>query len=282
MDVDINIKKADGQFEPFNHEKLETSLRLAGASDEEREKVLNSIEQILYDGITTKKIYKKAFSELEKIKKSVAVSYSLTEAVKNLGPTGYPFEHFVARVFSVLGYETEVGVLMAGKCVEHEVDFLARHDSHIFMAEAKFHNQRGIKSGIQVALYVKARFDDLRESPNLSEEQKPHSVLLVTNTKFTHTALQYGECVGMKMVSWNYPKEGNLQDLIEKSQLHPVTALSTLSDNEKRQLLNQNIVLCRDVVEVSKNLTSYGIRSEKVQSVLDEALAIINTGKNHS
>ncbi len=279
MSLEIIVKKANGEREAFDPQKLTDSLGLAGASKKETEEVLSKVESILYHDIPTKKIYRKAFSELKNLKKSVAVSYSLNEAVMELGPTGFPFERFVAKVFSRLGYETEVGVRMRGMCIEHEIDFLACHDSHIFIAETKFHNEHGLKSNLQTALYVKARFDDLWESPYLSKETKPHSVWLITNTKFTDSALTYGECAGITMVSWNYPQKDNLQELIEKSRLHPVTAISSLSKSEKKRLLQQNVVLCRDLLEHSSKLELYGINPRKHRATLDEAELIINSNK---
>jgi hypothetical protein len=276
MSFDIIIKKANGEREGFNPEKLKDSLRLAGASEEEIDKVLYKVEKILYHDITTKKIYREAFNELKDIKKSVAISYSLNEAVMELGPTGFPFEKFIGKIFSKLGYKTEVGIMMAGACIEHEVDLLVKHDSHIFIAETKFHNEHGIKSNLQTSLYVKARFDDLWESPFLSKENKPHSVWLITNTKFTNSALTYGECAGITMISWNHPKNGNLQNLIEKSRLHPVTAISSLSKSEKSKLLQNDIVLCRDLIENFENLASFGVHSNKHQQILDEATLITN------
>ncbi len=280
MSFDTIVKKANGDTEVFNPAKLKNSLDLAGASGEESEIVLEKIREILYKGITTRKIYRKAFSELKKIKKEAALSYSLNEAVMGLGPTGFPFEKFVARVFSRLGYETEVGLMMKGMCIEHEIDFLARHDSHIFVAETKFHNEHGIKSNLQTALFVKARFDDLWESPHLSAKTKPHAVWLITNTKFTKSALTYGECAGINMISWNHPKEGNLQDLIEKSKLHPVTAITSLSKKEKKRLMENNVVLCRDIVEHSEKLELYGVNPKKHKTVLSEAESIIDLNNN--
>lgn len=280
MSLDTIIKKANGERESFDPEKLKNSLNLAGASEKDIQIILEKVEEILHHDITTRKIYRKAFSELKKIRKSVAISYSLNEAVKELGPTGFPFERFIARVFSRLGYQTEVGLIMKGMCIEHEIDLLAKHDSHIFIAEAKFHNEHGIKSGLQTALYVKARFDDLWESPYLRKEEKPHSAWLITNTKFTESALRYGECAGMTMISWTYPKKGHLQDLIEKSKLHPLTAISSLNKREKTHLLQKNLVLCRELIEKPEELRSCGIDDSKINRVITEAEIIIRSNNN--
>lgn len=271
------VKKADGTRESFDPEKLKNSLRRSGAQEDDIDRTLDKVEEILHHDITTKKIYKTAFHELKKIKRSAAVSYSLNDAVKELGPTGFPFERFVAGVFSELGYKTKVGILMKGMCIEHEIDFLACHDSYNFIAETKFHNEHGTKSDLQTALYVRARFDDLWESPYLLKDEKPHSVWLITNTKFTKSALQYGECAGITMVSWNHPKEGNLQDLIERSGRHPITAVSSLSRSERSRLLNSDLVFCRDLVENPGVLESHGVPTKKHVSVIEEASFIVGS-----
>ena len=49
------------------------------------------------------------------------------------------------------------------------------------------------------------------------------------------------------MVGWNYPKRGNLHDLILESHLHPFTCLSTLSAVDKKNLRNQGLILCKEI-----------------------------------
>ena len=49
------------------------------------------------------------------------------------------------------------------------------------------------------------------------------------------------------MIGWNYPEKGNLQDMIEDEGLHPVTCLVSLTDADKRFLLEQRIVLCSEI-----------------------------------
>ena len=121
------------------------------------------MERELVDGITTKEIYHKAFELLHKEEKPIALKYSLKRAIMELGPSGFPFEKFVAEIFKFKGYTAETGKLVKGFCVEHEVDVVAWNKDKLIMCEAKFHNDPGMKSDLKVALYVKARFDDLRK-----------------------------------------------------------------------------------------------------------------------
>ncbi|MEX1027470.1 MAG: ATP cone domain-containing protein [Candidatus Paceibacterota bacterium] len=272
MTEQIEIVKANGEREPFAPMKLENSLLRSGADPELAEEVLTHILEELSDGMTTQEIYKHAFEVLERKKKSVASRYSLRNAVLELGPTGFPFEKFVARIFQEKGFETQTGVVVQGKCGEHEVDVIAHTDTKLILTEAKFHNEHGISSDIKTALYVKARFDDLRDQPIPGLGGKTlDEGWLVTNTKFSSSALKYGSCAGLTMVGWNYPSAGNLQDLIEESGLHPVTCLSSLSDKTKRFLLENDTVLCRMIRDSDESLKAAGLAPEEIARVREEA-----------
>jgi len=271
----VFIKKADGTKEPFQKEKLENSLKKSGAGEEEIEKVVSFIESELHEGMTTHEIYSCAFKKLKEIKEEIAIKYSLRDAVIELGPTGFPFEKFVSAVISQRGYETATNVLMKGACVEHEIDVLAKHKSHNFAVEAKFHNEHGTKTDLRISLYVKARFDDLWESPHLKKEEKPHAAWLVTNTKFTNKAIEFGNCAGMILIGWNYPEKGNLQDMIEESKLHPITSISSLSKSQKSKILKSGVVLCRELREQVDSFSDFGIPNAKKEEVLREISSII-------
>src|SRR5690625_1446257 len=88
----VNIEKFNGDIEPFKVEKLKTSLRRSMATEEEIETIVSHIMPTLYNGITSKEIYNRAFSLLKKYNRTSASKYSLKRAIFDLGPTGYPFE----------------------------------------------------------------------------------------------------------------------------------------------------------------------------------------------
>lgn len=254
MDIDldkqqITIQKANGKHEAFDPEKLSSSLLRSGATQEEVDEVLEHIVAELHDGTTTSEIYKHAFTLLHNKTKPVARRYSLRRAVMDLGPTGFPFEDFVAEVLKAKGFETATRQVVLGGCVSHEVDVVAWNDKKLIMCEAKFHNQLGIKSDVKIALYVKARFDDLKENVfNYGGKDRPlDEGWLITNTKFSSTAIHYGECKNLIMIGWNYPEEGSLQDMIEESMVHPITCLNILSVEDKAKLLAERVVLCKDI-----------------------------------
>ena len=62
----------------------------------------------------------------------------------------------------------------------------------------KFHNELGMKSDLKVALYVKARVDDLKKHKAERGERPIDEGWIITNTKFSKMAVQYANCNGMK------------------------------------------------------------------------------------
>lgn len=270
----VFITKATGEREPFDRGKLIRSLIGAGAPRAKAEEITRHIERELRDGMSTSHIYKHAFDILHRTEKPVAARYSLRRAIIELGPSGFPFEKFIAAIFEARGYRTQTNVVVMGRCAEHEMDVVAWNDRELIMIEAKFHNELGIKSDLKVALYMKARFDDLYgRAFNFGNPRPIDSCWLITNTKFTDRAIRYSECAGVRIVGWNYPREGNLHDLIEDAGVHPITSLSSLSGAERGRLLEQGVVLCRDVLR-KEPLAAVGISGAKMGQVMEEAAAL--------
>ena len=263
------IKKADGQLEPFDPTKLETSLQRAGATSVVRAKILGHVLRELKPLATTEAIYRHAFELLkEEAASPVAARYSMKRAVFALGPSGFPFEQFLSEVLRGHGWKTQTDLMMVGRCAPHEVDVLAEKDGKRVGIEVKFHNEQGGKTDIKDALYVHARYEDLKQAPTISS--RVDEGWLVTNTVFTRNAIRYGRCSNLTMIAWDYPRTRGLATMIEEARVHPVTALTTLSDSEKRRLLDKKIVLCKSV-QTAHVLEEYGIAPNKIPRVLDEA-----------
>ncbi|MEI8328111.1 MAG: ATP cone domain-containing protein [Candidatus Taylorbacteria bacterium] len=277
----ITITKSDGTKELFEESKLENSLRRVGVKPEAIDEVVDEVESSMKDGMTTSEIYRKAFSLIRKHSAPVAAKYSIRRAMMELGPDGFPFEKFVARIFKMWGYETMTDQVINGACVEHEIDVVAWKDEELAMVEAKYHNEFGVKSDLKVALYVKARFDDI--AGNTFEyggkKRKLTSSWLITNTKFTDKAIKYGECNHLKLVGWNYPEKGNLHEIIEQNGLHPITCITSLTHQEKKDLVAMNVLVCIDLVGKPAILDSIGVKGEMAEKVLTEAQVIIEEAK---
>lgn len=269
---EILITKASGLKEPWRPEKLRDSLFRVGVKSADVETIVAHIEKELHDGMSTGEIYGHASFLLRKLEKPAARRYSLRRAVFELGPTGFPFERFVAELFKAKGFSAAVGQFVDGSCARHEIDCLVWNENKVIVVEVKFHHEAGIRSDIKIALYVKARFDDLAAAKFDcgGERRRMDEGWLMTNTKFSQGAIDYAVCSGLKLVGWNYPSSGNLHDLIEDSGLHPLTALSALSAGEKKILLERGTVLCRSLRENTEAMRSVGLSQPKIDEVLKE------------
>jgi hypothetical protein len=270
----IFVIKADGSREAFDVSKLEGSLKRAGASSKDAEVIINTISNDLTDGMTTHDIYHRAFALLHSENRPVAFRYSLKRAIMELGPSGFPFEDYVAEIFKSKGFETLTGQMVRGKDVDHEIDVVAWNDEKLIMVEAKFHNQLGVKSDLKIALYVKERFDDLSQV-TFDYGKKGRALdegWLVTNTKFTSKAIEYGSKQGKRlvMIGWNYPDDDNLHDMIVRAKLHPLTCLVSLDGHAKKELLNNGVVLCKAIANDPNLLDSVGVFGEAAKKVLEE------------
>ncbi len=250
------VTKANGEKELFDYKKLEGSLKKIDASDQLVAEVVSEVSAEAKNRalITTQEIYRMAFSILRKKHKPIAVRYSLKKAVALLGPTGFPFEKFVAEIFKAMGYSTITDQIVQGKCVPHEIDVVAWKDKDLIMTEAKFHTDFNLKSDLKIVLYVKARYDDIFGKDYVfgGESRKLTEGWIITNTKFSTTAIQYGQCQpALKFIGWNYPYNFNLHNMIEKYELIPITALTSLSMAEKSLFLLRGIILSKDLLNDS-------------------------------
>ncbi|MEZ4200131.1 MAG: ATP cone domain-containing protein [Candidatus Paceibacterota bacterium] len=270
--MSVMITKADDTREPFKATKLRRSLKKAGATAEEVSDIVGRIEGLLYDGMYTEEIYRKAFEFLREGEGPSAARYSLRRALFGLGPTGFPFEDFLTRLFAAEGYQTKTRLIINGKCTAHELDVAAYKADDSFVVEAKFHARPGIKSDLQVALYCYARKLDLMDKPVCSADVCGiQDFMIVTNTKFTSAAEAYAECVGLKLLSWDYPKHHNLHDRIQESGLYPITVLQNLSNAQKRALIERGIIVCSDLLKKPHMLRHAHLSPRKVEAVLSEA-----------
>jgi hypothetical protein len=268
----IVIVKANGERQVFSERKLRSSLRRARVRKNTIDSIVNTIKREIREGATTQDITKRAFELLRKDRHSEAARYNLRNAIMALGPNGFPFETLVGEIFRAQGFAVDVGVVDRGWCTEHEIDVSARKGAQHVLAECKFHNERGVKSDLKVALYVHARFMDLERWHEHTRPDKSrfHEGWLVTNTKLTWHAIEYAECAGLKMLAWNYPKKGSLRDILLESGVHPITCLETLSKKDVRNLLNKRVVSFQQFEEERDVVRSAGISAERIARTMKE------------
>lgn len=267
----IEIVKHSGVKANFSIEKLKNSLRKSGAEESLVEEISNRVRDELYQGISTKEIYNRAFALLKKKKNVYASKYKLKKAIYELGPTGFPFEKFVGALLFYSGYIVKTGQILQGKCVTHEVDVVAHKNGQYIVAECKFHSDEGRNCDVKVPLYIHSRYRDiLNFYGEKNKNESPNEGWVVTNTRFTEDALKYGKCSNLYLLSWDFPKDNGIKDRIDNLGLYPITVSTLLSEREKQFLLSRDVVLCKQLIDDAFYLDHLGITDKRKERILNE------------
>jgi len=264
----LEVEKYSGDKVKFSISKLSLSLIKSGADKVMVDTIVQKVSDEVYDGISTKEIYNRAFTLLKGKNRYLASKYKLKRAIYELGPTGFPFERFVSRLLKYSGYITETNVVLKGKCVTHEIDVIAKKENITTLIECKYHNEQGLKCNVKIPLYIHSRYLDVKA--NYNEQEKFGDGWVVTNTKFTKDAIQYGNCSGLYLLSWDYPFKDGLKDRIDRLGLYPITVSTLLTTREKQLLLSRDIILCRDLKEESFFLDQLGVSDIRKKKILSE------------
>ena len=242
---DIYVKKYSGKKVKFSVSKLSLSLIRSGADKTMVDTIVKKVSNEVYDGISTKEIYNRAFILLKGKNRHLASKYKLKRAIYELGPTGFPF-----------------------KCVTHEIDVIAKKENQTTLIECKYHNEQGLKCNIKIPLYIQSRYLDVKA--NYKENNKIDAGWVVTNTKFTKDAIQYGSCSKLYLLSWNYPADNGLKDRIDRLGLYPITVSTLLTKREKQFLINRDIILCRDLKGDTFYLDKLEVSDIRKKKILSE------------
>ena len=282
---EVLLVKTDGTKELYEPHKLRNSLVRAGAGNHSADKVLTDVADFIEERlknkrkseITVTELYRTAFDCLKKYAGDAALRYSLKRSIFELGPTGFPFEKYIAHIFSEQGFETLTGQMVMGNCVPHEVDLVAWNKEKLVMGEVKYHNDQASKTDLKVALYVSARYADIKG--NVFDyggvPRKISDWYLITNTKFTDTAITYATCNGVNLLSWTFPEDNNLHDMIEDTKSHPITCLTAISNIQKKMLIDKDIILCRQLHKNIPLMKDLGLDMGTIERALEEVNIII-------
>lgn len=272
----IYIEKSSGKVDLFDESKLLRSLMRAGATVSGAKKVVKQLRGRLFDGATTHQIYEWAFDLLKESDASTATRYNLKNSIMELGPSGFPFEQFVAALLREEGYSTRVSVILEGKCVKHEVDVVAEKNGEMHLIECKYHNLQGTLCDVKIPLYIKSRFDDVLEVLVLNNKIKRNKVVghIYTNTGFTSDAISYASCIGIGLTGWNFEEDNSLRYRLDQLRLYPVTVLTSLNKSDKLRLIEKGVVLCKEILKNPECLESAGIRLSRRVAAISEVEAL--------
>ncbi len=245
----MEIVKTDGVREQFSASKLCLSIRKAGAPRDVADSICRAVSTKINPNDSTNTIFRKALKYVMKESPDIAARYSLRRALEALGPAGFIFEQYFEVVLQAYGFATKRDVILKGACVSHEIDVIASEGSKRFLVEAKYHNEPGIKTHVDVVMYADARLIDIVKSePEKNRAKYEYAMWLVTNTKFTDATIQYAKCRGIRLTGWNYPRGASLEDVIADKKLYPVTILPSLPKNMLPELAKRNIILAQDLL----------------------------------
>lgn len=246
----ITIVKASGERERFRIRKLERSVRRSGASVRQARATAAYVASHVRDGMTTREIFDLVRRHLHRCRAPIAVArYTLKDAMRRLGPAGYDFEVFVARILHAYGYATELPDPIPGMCVAHEVDIVAERDGDTAMIECKYRNEPGIHVRLKDIMATWARYGDLRDARAARRHEYEFTQCwVVCNTKITADGVAFGTCKGMRLIGWRYPEGAGLERMVEERHLYPVTVLRSVTPMIQERLAKASVMLCHDVL----------------------------------
>ena len=274
----IHVKKYSGELVPFEPNKLRHSLTKSEASQEEVDKVFQSMQPSLYDGISTRELYQLAFDLLRQQRDSYAARYSLKKALRDLGPDGFYFEKWIGKLFANAGYQTITGKTVQGHAVTHEIDVIARKGDVMLAVECKFRNDVDAKISVTTPMYFLSRVADIK-GLSFSFFDSPSEFTngcLVTNAYLTADSISFGEYYKLNMLSWDYPAHNSIKVRVDNLELYPVTCLTNLNSMEKSLLLKNGCILVRDLVENPDYLNNLQTASHQKKRILIEAQELIH------
>lgn len=280
----LNIVKSSGDRVLYDEDKLRSSLSFSGASASIIGSIIKRINELLYPSITTEEIYDLAYEMLMEHSSFYGARYKIKKALFELGPSGFPFEKYINELLIREGFTSELNQYLTGQCISHEIDILAKKKDSLYLIECKFHSDRTRVCNVKDPLYLQSRFMDVVNGFDTQKKQQYQSFKqwVVTNTRFTKDAIDYARCCHMKLISWNYPLDFSLKILVDKHQLYPITTLSSLSQDEKQQLLQMDVVLCSQLNKDRGILDKIGLSDTRIDRVVEECRFVCYLSTNGS
>lgn len=248
--MSVYVTKADGSRQLFDSGKIvKTCLRM-GANREIADEISKKIESEIYDGVSTEEIFDRIFGLLQEHRPVIKHLLDLRKGL-SLMSSKPEFELLVRVLLSENGYEVTPNRILRGKCVEHEVDGIARKDGVTYFVEVKHHSSYHTPTGLDESRIARAVLEDVIEGFESGlNNWEIERAMIVTNTKFSEHAKQYGKCRNILQIGWSSPPYHGLQDMIEEKRLYPITCLKSLRKQTKERLASAGIVSLKQLIEL--------------------------------
>jgi hypothetical protein len=272
----IYVTKADGSKQPFDKQKIiNTCLRLQ-ATPEQAQSIADKIEAKAYDGIPTKKILQMVFQYMKKYRPAIGYQIDLKQAIAMLRSKP-DFEIFVAKLFEAMGYEVRTNLIIRGKCIEHEIDVIARKENEIILVEVKHHVNHHTYSGLDVFLQLNSTLEDLKLGYESGKNNfKFTRAILICNTKVSDHGRRYALCKGLEFIAWKFPPEKGLERLIEEYKLYPITFLKEIERGEAYKLADVGIVTVKQLLDDAEKISrKSGISKNRILQLQKAAKIVL-------
>jgi len=264
----VNVINALGKQELFSPQKVYNSLMRSGATSDIAKKITEKVEGKIRPNISTFEIYKIIKKDLIKEQKSSAIRFDLKYAIKKIGPDGFIFEKYIRGVFEELGFEVVNNQILKGKCISYEIDFIAKKDNIKYIGECKYRNSTGERIDVNVILKSFAVLDDLKNNNSFNNME----AMVVTNEKFTESAIKYAECKKIKLLGWRYPLNKGLESMIDENRAYPITILPSFNRNYLDFFAKENVLSIKNLSDEKISLLKkYKIKENYLKTLRDEA-----------
>lgn len=261
------IIKQNGQEELFTPEKLCNSIIAVGATYDLAQEVCNIVENQIESGTSTDKIFVSTRKYLQNYNPRIAGLYALERGLSALGPSGFLFEQYVAGIFLEMGYRVKTNIYAQGEGIHHEIDVWSEKGNFVLVVEAKYRNDYRTKTPVDQVMYADARIQDIKRRAKKDGDTREYYMWMVTNTRFSESALSYVRFRELQLMGWDYPKYINLKKIVSEKKLYPVTVLPSITKKALRAFSEQGMVLV-------KSLSKYTVDMLKDQYNFSHTLAV--------
>jgi hypothetical protein len=253
---------------------VRTCLRM-GARSHVAYEIAEKVESRLLDGIPTQMILRMIFRFIGKYTPEVRNLFDLRKGLSLMGSKP-EFELFVQVLLMHNGFEVRPSQILRGKCVEHEVDAIARKDGVAYFVEAKHHLSSHSLTGLDESRIARAVLEDVTEGFALGRgDLKIDRAMIVTNTRYSEHAILYGKCRNILQIGWSSPENLGLQNMIFEKKLYPLSCLRGLRSEIRMRLVKAGIALIGQLL--GENLFDLAKRTRLPQDALEEIVKTART-----
>ena len=269
----VYVTKADGSKQLFDKEKIVQTCQRMGANRDVAIQVAQEVEKNLYPNITTQQILQIIFAVMSKNKPAVKHLFDLKQGISLMEPKP-EFEVFVRVLLAHNGFQVKPNAILRGLCGEHEVDAIATKDGLTYLVEAKHHSNYHALTGLDESRIARAIIEDVTDGyTNGGAEIRIDRAMIVTNTRYSEHAVNYGRCRGILQVGWASPEGLGLRDMVEKHKLVPLSCLRGISTDTRLRLVEAGIVLIKQLLEQDSYYLErrIGLSHKTVLSIIEKA-----------